>query len=251
LEAVEPLIEQARPGNVIVAESTALPKTSRLRILHETSKCCVAIPLCTENERDISVLVAEELRSHGLTIASEAREVLLSLLSAGRLDSRQQISKLVTYCLGRREVTLADVRICCSESGDISSEDLLDAALDGDLEVADRVMARLLAGGASGTRLLSASAMGLMRLQRLRARIDRGDALDLVLKSARPPVFFARQPMVSRQLQLWDSQALASLASSFAAAILNCREYAALEDSIASRTFLSAARAGKALRSGR
>ena len=68
------------------------------------------------------------------------------------------------------------------------------------------------------------------------------DLLDQALRSARPPVFFQRQPSIRRQLRPWDAPALQNAAAAVHAAVTEIRQRPALETPLAERTILALAR---------
>lgn len=245
-QATESLLETAGPGNLVVLEAGELAAKARLRTLCEASPRAAVIAHYPEEERDVGVLVARELRSVGLMIAGDARDQLLALLSGGRADTRQQLAKLAAYCLGQKEVTLGDVEACCSDASEAEPDDLIDAALGGDLDETDRQLARLAEAGLDPSRLLSAAGYHIGRLQRMRLEVDRRVPLSQAVRSARPAVFYRRQTAVTRQVQAFDGEALASMMATVSSATRMTREFALNEDAIAARAFLSLARRARA-----
>lgn len=246
--ALEPLLVTGGQGNLIVAQAGELPKASRLRTVCEASEHVAVIPVFEDGAHELEVLIDQHLRSAGLSIAADARLQLAGLLGGGRFGARQQLEKLASYCSGQRQVTLADVDACCGDASRSDPDDLIDAALAGELADTQRSFTRLLEAGATGSRLVSLAALHLARLQRFRLDIDRGRSAQDIVRTARPPVFYQRQPAIARQLQALDGAELAVMIESVALAVRHCREYGPLEESVAGRAFLSLARLA---RSGR
>ena len=81
-----------------------------------------------------------------------------------------------------------------------------------------------------------------LRLQEFRVAIDRGAQAEQLLKQARPPVFFKRQPAVQAQLRAWSLSDLVTAGSTLNANVLAARRNAALAEAIAGRCLLSLAR---------
>jgi DNA polymerase-3 subunit delta len=156
---------------------------------------------------------------------------------------RQELSKLVLYCAGKREVGLEDVEAVCGEASEPSADDACDAAFGGRLDETDMHLRRLLAAGLSGGRLVSALLGHAARLREMRAAMATGKPTALVMKTVRPPIFFRRQPAISQQLNLWDVPKLDDAATTLLDAVRQTRELPALEDAIAVRSVLSIARA--------
>jgi DNA polymerase III subunit delta len=242
LAAMQPLLGMTA-GNLIVAEAGVLAKSAALRNLFETSDRTAIVPLYEDSPERVRLIIAEELRIAGLIAADGAIERLMEVISPARAQLRQELAKLVLYCGGKREVTIEDVEAVCGEASEPSPDDVCDAAFGGKLDEADIQARRLLASGLAGNRLLSMLLAHAARLREMRAAMAAGKTASVVMKTARPPIFFRRQAAVSRQLAMWELPALESAACTLLAAIAQTREFRELEDDIAVRTLLSLARA--------
>jgi DNA polymerase III subunit delta len=240
-KALEPLLGQPVSG-LVVAESDSLAKTSKLRQLFERSSAALAIALYDDIAKDYDALIATILTSAGLKLTDDARHHLQDLLGTDRRLARSELEKLALYAHGKGQIDLADIDAVCGDTASATLDEALDRALGGETVAAARALARLIAAGEAGTRILSAAVQALASLDRFRSEIDRGSSLDQALRSARPPVFFQRQPSIRRQLRLWDAPALQNAAATVHAAVTAVRQRPALETPLAERTVLALAR---------
>jgi DNA polymerase-3 subunit delta len=247
-KAIEPLLDRPPSGNLIVAEAGNLAKKAKLRTMLEAAASAAVIACYEDGEQDLHQLIAQEAKQAGLTVDEDAMAELVDLLGSDRALSRQEISKLMTYCHGQGAVWREDVEAICSDAAGFSTDAAIDAALEGDLDAADSELTKLADSGVSGGRALSALALHVARLQQWQAELAQGKNAEQVLRSAKPPVFFKRQASIGRQLKLWSEQDLFDAGASVGAALLQTRQYSELEDAVASRTFLSLARNARANR---
>jgi DNA polymerase-3 subunit delta len=251
LKAVEPLLERPAGSNLIVAEAGNLAKSSPLRVLFERAKSAYALACYQDSEQDLHDLVRSELHAMGVDIESEAERLLISLLSSDRILSRSEITKLALYAMGGPAITVADVEAVCGDASILSIDDVIDAVFEGDLIKCDEGLSRLVTSGVQLGTVMSLVAMHAARLQQLRLEVDRGRSVNEVVRSARPPIFFKKVNAMTRQLQVWDSDSLATASSSIAVAVLQTRELPPLDEAITSRALLSLARNARLLRSER
>jgi DNA polymerase-3 subunit delta len=214
----------------------------------EAAEQAAVIASYEDEAQDLNHLILQEAKRAGLSVDAEAMIELVELLGGDRALSRQEVAKLMTYCHGRETVRREDIEAVCSDAAAISMDAAIDAAIEGELEAADGELTKIAASGVSGGRALSALALHVARLQQWRADMAGGRNAEQVLRGARPPVFFKRQASIGRQLKLWNERDLLSAGASVGSAILQTRQYAELEDAIASRTFLSLARTARANR---
>lgn len=251
LKAVLPVLDAKMGGNLVVAEATALAKSSQLRALFEKSPHALVIPLYEAEPGEIAQLVEQLLAKDNLRIGPDALTRFMALAGTSRGLVRREAEKLALYCLGNERVSLEDVEAVCGNDTGATADELADSVFSGDVEAADRLFHDLVRSGQDAGRLLGAVHQQAMRLQEFRTAIDRGAQAEQVLKQARPPVFFKRQPTVQAQLRAWSLSDLVTAGSTLGANVLSARRNAILAEAIAGRCLLSLARKGLALRRDR
>lgn len=246
-KSVEPILNGSGSGNLIVAESGNLAKSSRLRTLFEKHERSLAVAVYEDDGDQLAALSESILSPLGLVLASDARARLLELLGTDRAAARQEIEKLATYCLGGAEIRLEDVEAICGESLSGDTDGLIDAVYGGEVENVDRGFMSLTASGTDPGRILTLAGLHAVKLQSLKLDVERGMRVEDALRSAKPPVFFKRHEAVRLQLRIWDLAALLSAASTLSSCTQQMRRTPALAQTLASRTLLALARNGRAL----
>ncbi|CAN5493595.1 DNA polymerase III subunit delta [soil metagenome] len=240
LAALELLLERPATGNLIVAEAGNLLKSAKLRSVFEASNRLMIMPCYEDAAQDLNRLIAEDLEAHGLRLGAAARDTLLDLLGADRRLSRQELEKLALYCLGRTSISEADVLAICGDGNEMSVDEVLNAAFEGEFANLDAALAR--SGGTQAQGLLAMAGSHLARLTRLRLDVDRGKSAEIAVRAARPPVFFKQQASITRQLRLWTIEALELASHTIAHATLQSRLTPALAEAIAGRALLTIGR---------
>ena len=251
LKVAAPVLDGTAQGNFIVAESSSLAKSSKLRDALEKSPRAMVVPLYDAEDSDISATIEQALKRAGLGIEPDARLRLMELVGSARGLLLREVEKLALYAMGQQTVTLADVEAICGNGADDDTDDLADAVFTGELDAVDRIFTLLAQGGTDAGRMVMAVHAHAMKLQDLQLAINRGTRPEVAFKSTRPPVFFKRQPSFRRQLGAWDMQALIQAASTLGDAVFQGRLNAAMAEAMASRTLLSIARNARALMAGR
>ena len=240
--AYEAIGDAPQGGNVLVVEAGALAKSASLRTLFEKSKGAVAIPCYEDSLEDLDQLIEQAAGEAGFALAPDARAALLEILGENRALSRAELDKLLLYCHGSGRITLADVEAICSGRTTVEADELTDAVFGGDLASADALSDRQIKSGLPGARLLSVTALHVPVLEKLLFEVERGSSPSQAVRTARPPIFFARHAKLIHQIKLWDEASLSSAGGSLAAAIEQTRTFPSLENQIAQRSLLSIAR---------
>ncbi len=192
----------------LVLEAPGLAPRAKLRALVEKATDAAAIACYALEGRALEQVIRAALAERDVTVDPEALTWLGSQLGADQAVTRGEIDKLATYAgLGGR-VDLDAARVCVGDLAGLSLDDALFAATAGDVPAADRALELAIAEGASAVGVLRAALMHMQRLQRARADMQTGKSAAEAAKSARPPVFFRREPAFLQALGAWSPTTL-------------------------------------------
>jgi DNA polymerase-3 subunit delta len=229
----------------VIIEAGDLKKSSPLRALCEKAKSAATLPCYVDGERDLAKLIDEEMRASELTLAPDARAMLLSLLGGDRLASRNEIGKLALYARGKSRVELDDVNAVVADASALALDGVLDAAFAGKTADVETEFFKARAGGSSPAAIISAAIRHVANLHKMSLAIETGDSLEFAMQRGAPPVHFSRQKLVGEGLRLWSPVRFARAMTQLAEASLDARRNAPLAEAIAQRTLLSLAVAAR------
>ncbi len=239
---LKPLVTGGRLAATLIVEAGNLRPDEALRSLFEKSDQTAAIACYGDEDADLGALAVEILKAHGMTIAGEARELLVDRLGADRALSRGEIEKLALYAAGRRQIETSDVEAVVGDGAELTLDQIPAAAADGDGVRAARECDRWVASGESPQAVILAVQRHFQRLHRLRAAVDQGRPLDEALRQMRPPLHFKQKDAVSRQVRAWTLDKLGRALGGIATAAKAARLASALEAAITERLLLDLAR---------
>lgn len=200
----------AGDGFVIVEGGDLKPRSS-LRRAFEGAKNAVAIACYLDGPREIEALVREVVRAHRLALAPDVVPYLVASLGSDRALSRQELEKLALYAGDGGTVTRAEAAALVGDSADLSLEDAVLAAAEGNPAACERALSRALAEGESPIRILRAAERHFALLHRTAARLDEGADAEAAIAAIRPPLFFKLKDSFKRQLRLWPARRAAAV----------------------------------------
>jgi DNA polymerase III subunit delta len=244
--AVERLL--AAPASAecrIVIEAGDLRRGAPLRTLCERAANAVALPCYSDDGRGLGRLIDEELRRAGLTITTDAKAMLLSLIGADRAASRSELRKLALYAHGKTRIALDDVTAIIGDASSPVLDAVIDAAFAGrpaDLEVN---FARVRSTGVAASVIAAAALRQAASLHRLRLLVDSGIAIRDAVDGATPKFHFSRTSLVQSALTQWSTARLERLIVQLGEASLDVRQRARLAYPITQRALLSIAVAAR------
>jgi DNA polymerase-3 subunit delta len=225
----------------VIVEAGELRKNAPLRAVFEKAKAAAAIPCYADDARALAGLIDQEMRDASLTLAPDARTLLMSLLGGDRLASRSEIRKLTTYAAGQSRIELADVMAVVSDASEIALDALLDATFAGKTAEVEREFNKASGEGSSASSIVSAALRHVAQLHRMRLMIDKGDSAEFAMMRGAPPVHFSRKAVVETALRQWSAARLTQAMGQLAEASFEARLKRELEDAIAQRALLSLA----------
>lgn len=239
--SVEPVLNAPSDECRIIIEAGDLKKTSPLRTLIEKAKTAAALPCYVDSSAALGQLIEAEMRDAELTIAPDARAMLVSLLGGDRMASRNEIRKLALYAHGKGRVELNDVMAVVADASALALDGVIDAAFAGKTAEVETEFSKARAGGSSPAAIISAAIRQVASLHKMKLAIDDGDSVEWAMKRGAPPVHFTREKKVGDALRIWSPQRLVRTMEQLAEASLDARRNGTLAETIAQRTLLSIA----------
>lgn len=237
--AVEPLLPIRGSECRVVIEAGNLPRNAPLRALIERAKNAAALPCYADDERARERLIDAEMREAGLTLAPDARALLLPLLGGDRAASRSEIRKLALYARGQDRVGIDDVAAVVSDASALALDDIVDAAFAGQTGELETRLAKARTAGTSPGSIFFAAQRQVAQLHKWRMAIEAGSGFSI--DSALPPAQFRRKRLVEAILKQWSAARLAAAMADLADAVLQSRRTNELDRTIAERALLAIA----------
>ena len=239
LKFLEASLAFEQPANFVILLADSLSKTSKLRVACEASKLFAALTLYEEDRSKLLARIEKHFLSCGLRLGEGAEQAFFAIVGNDRMIVMQEAEKLATYCHGKTEISEVDVNEVCGDTAEFDADQLIDAVLGGDLESTDRIMTSL---GNDTRSFFVMLQLHISKLQSLRTEMERGQTLDMVVKNAKPPIFFKRKAAITNQLRKFELNDLIDIQETISATTFQSRKNAGLADAINNRSLLSLAR---------
>jgi DNA polymerase III subunit delta len=239
--AIEPLLKAPPSGCTIVFEAGALKRDHPLRKLFEQEPVAAAIECYPDGPREVARLIDSELASRELTIAPDAKELLLTFLGQDRLTTRSELDKLATYAHGEGRIEVAHVEAIVADASAMVLDKAIDGAFDGNFEAVETTTERLFQSGADVNMLLGSALRHATALHRARIARDGGASNDAGF-------YGPRRAVAEQQLRLWDASRLAKVVIMVGEAVGHARREPRLAPALAVRALWEVASVARASR---
>ena len=231
---IQTLPSEARDVLVIL-EAGALSARSKLRMMAEREEGWAAIACYASSPAAVSGEIVQTLDAAGLSIEPAAVGYLTQELSGDYARRASELEKLCLFAAGDGVVDVAAANACCSGQLDASIVQAVTAAMAGQSELADRLLAELAHEGATGPGLLAVLAMEMHRVLKARVLIDQGSTPEEACRAIVPPIYPRQAPEFLVEVRRWPVARLQRLGALLREADLACKRAGSRDFSIAAR----------------
>lgn len=240
VDSLQIIADNPPDASFVLIEAGDLKKGSGLRKIAEPARSVATIPCYADDARALNALIDAELSAENLRIAPSARQVLLELLGGDRIASRNEVRKLALYCRGQGTIEEDHVIEIIGDASAVSADDAVDAILKGDAQTFLHAMQKIASSKTSMFLVLQGCLKQFQLLDTIRAEMDeKRVAPAQVMQSHGRHLHFRRKPIIEQALKTWTAPAIAREMNRLQAAILQTRQRAILEDTIATQTLLA------------
>lgn len=216
VEAVEALLAAELVESPVAAIAGALPKSSALLKLAESSKSALAFTAYAPEGEEAERMVADVGRRVGLKIAPPVAARIADACGSDQAIVARELEKLALYVGASphspKELEHEAIDAVGAESGEGDFLRLADLALLGEIGELAEVVSRLPPGGSEAIPAVRSLQRRLLMLAPARARLDRGERLDAVMASFGRALFWKDKAAVERMLRSWTATDIAKIA---------------------------------------
>jgi DNA polymerase III subunit delta len=237
--ALEPLLSSPPQDARVIIEAGDIKPSHALRALAEKAKGCAALACYSEDSRSLGQWLESVLAERGFTIDSDARQALLGSLGQDRKRSRMELEKLLLYVHGESRVSLQDVEAVITDAAALSTDQVIDAAFSGQLEIIENEARRVLADGMDAGVLLGFAIRHAFLLLSINEQVTSGQSASESIKSHR--ISWKRERAIETHVARWPEARLKRALQGLSEAVFNARRTAALADALAIRALWSLA----------
>lgn len=240
IDALQILSGEAVSDSMLIVEAGDLKKGTGTRKIADASPRIASVACYADDARALNGLIDTELSSSGLRLTPDARALLVASLGGDRIASRNEIRKLALYCMGEGVIEEHHVREIIGDASAISADEAVDAVLSGDRNQLLHAVEKITHSKTPLFLVLQGCLRQFQLMDQMRAEMDEKKLQPAqVMQTLGRSVHFKRKPILEKALRSWTGAALQREMNSLQTAILQSRQMAALDESIALQRLLS------------
>jgi len=206
---IKDYLENPSQDTLVIIEAADLGPRSPLRKLAESSKNTAALPCYVDDERSLSQVIRNQCLEAGYKIDSHALSAFSATLVGDRAIARNEIEKLLLYKgNGKGTITLPDIHACCGDVRDWTTDILIYAVVDGDINKMQQAINQMAKDNTPVIIMIRSLQSHFWRLHQVHAKSKTGLNLIESIKTLTPPLFWKHENAFKNQLQKWSLPAI-------------------------------------------
>ncbi|MCM2294391.1 DNA polymerase III subunit delta [Allorhizobium sp. BGMRC 0089] len=240
VDGLQILANEDGTDNILLIEAGDLKKTSGLRKAAEGSRAVAAIPCYQDDSRAINSLIDQEFSAAGKRLTPAARQLLAESLGGDRRASRNEISKLLLYCLHDDLIDEQHVTDVIGDASAISTDEAVDAVLAGNPDQLLHAIAKISTSKTPMFLVLQSCLKQFQLLDLMRSDMDnKRQQAGQVMQSLGRSIHFKRKPLIEKALRNWNRDSISQELKRLQSTIFMTRRQPGLEDTLALQTLLA------------
>ena len=203
LELIEKINDINLEDSIVIINSDALDKKSKLRLFFEKEKNYICIPFYPDNNSKLFSLASNFFRERKISISSESINLLVERAREDRENLIAEIEKISMFCLDSKNISLEDVVVLSNLSENYKIFDLVDNCLAKNTKKTINILNENKYGPEDCILIIRSLLSKSKRLLKLKNLNLERKNLDDAISSYKPPIFWKEKEIVKKQVLNW------------------------------------------------
>ena len=204
LSIIEEITLKAPKQTVLVIKEGSLNKSSKIRKFFEEHKTCYSLACYEDDGRSTMKSIDEFARKNSVELSRDIKNYLLQSLSNDRMINKRELEKIALfYKNSKSTIKLEEIRILLNDSSSQNLNKMNEYVMFGNTNKSSKIVNKLLTEGASPISLVRSLSNYMLRVQKTKIEMKKGNNFEVAIKSLRPPVFWKDKDNFERHCHKW------------------------------------------------
>ena len=210
-DIVEDIIEKKISDTVIILQSTALDRKSKLRLLFEKDKSLTCIPFYEDNHSTLSTLANNFFRENKISISTQTINLLVDRARCDRQNLNNELKKIESFVRTRKNITIEDVIKLTNLAENFDISELVDNCLAKNKKKTIKILNENNFSAEDSIIVIRTFLMKSKRLLKLCREYRNKNNIDAAISSIKPPIFWKDKDIIKQQIQKWSEKSVNNL----------------------------------------
>ena len=208
---IKEINEKDIEGITLIINSENLDKKSNLRTFFEKDKNCVCVAFYPDNDQTLSKLSFNYLRDKKISLSSSDINIVINKCNGDRENLINELNKIYYFSKSRKKITTEDILKLTNLSENHSIFELIDNCLAKNKK---KIISILNENNFSSEDCVLITRTFLnksKRILKLAEEYKLNKNIDVVISSAKPPIFWKDKEIIKTQLLKWKPEGIKNL----------------------------------------
>ena len=198
-------------GITIIINSENLDKKSKLRIFFEKSKKYVCVAFYPDNDQTLSKLSYNFLRDKKISISPSDINIIVNKCNGDRENLMNELNKIYYFAKNGKKVTTEDILKLTNLVENHSISELIDNCLAKNKKKIISILNENNFNNEDCVLITRTFLNKSKRILKLTQEYSTNKNIDIVLSSAKPPIFWKDKEITKQQIYKWSSNDIKNL----------------------------------------
>ncbi len=210
-DLIEEIIEKQVNDTIIILNSSALEKKSKLRAFFEKNKFLTCIPFYEDTNQTLNTIINLFFREKEIPISQQLINVLIERSRGDRKNLYNELQKIENFTLNKKSINLQELIKLTNLADNYSVSELTDHSLAKNTRRTVTILNENNYSDEDNIIIIRTFLAKLKRLLKIHELVDEKRNIDQAISSFRPPIFWKDKTVVTKQIRSWGKNELRNL----------------------------------------
>ena len=195
----------------IIFNSDNLEKKSKLRIFFEKNENYICVPFYPDNEQTLAKLALDYLKNKKILISTENINLILNKCNYDRETLQNELTKIENFSKNRKKITTEDIVKLTNLAENYSITELIDSCLAKNTKKIKYILNENNFSNEETILIIRTFLNKSKKILKLSEEFKDKKNLDLVISSAKPPIFWKDKEITKVQISKWAPEKIKNL----------------------------------------
>ena len=210
-DLIEEIIEKKINDLIIILNSNALERKSKLRILFEKNKVMTCIPFYADTNQSLNSIISLFFRNKKIAISQQLVNILIERSRGDRKNLYNELDKIESFSLNKKNLNIDEIIKLTNLADNYSASELVDHSLAKNTKKTFNILSENNYSDEDNIIVIRTLLAKLKRLVKIYELVDEKNSIEQVISMFRPPIFWKDKPLIIQQIRSWEKDHLKSL----------------------------------------
>ena len=210
-DIIEEIIEKKIQDLILVINSSALDKKSKLRTLFEKKKELICVPIYDDNTQTLMSLASNFFKQNKIQISQQIINRIVERSRGDRGNLKNELSKIESLMINRKNINIDEILKITNLAENYSTSELVDQCLAKNQKKIINILNENNFAFEDSIIIIRTFLMKAKRLLRIFGEMKNNKNVDSVISSIKPPIFWKDKEIVRQQTLKWNYKSIENL----------------------------------------